>query len=251
MLHKFEEVSGTEFLADFVNELNAGTLYIAGTEIDGWAIYRQQKDNPVLMHITNAEMIANEIHDYSACSQQGPYKYHVYPIGTNKYITSPLISNEVDPVFWNWSVLECSLNDEGSYEVENEFMFGKNLETGAMSNNNKPAIFENFTRFPLVQLSPQRYKSGSLQSYIGTVCAGSYTDTIDQREAIDRLSTTTNSLFLKSRKGDLWEIRIADAISFDVMDNSREQATQVSLSWVQVADASEISIIKTIAPTQA
>lgn len=239
-----EAVPGTEFLADFVNELNAGTLYIAGTEIDGWAIYRQQKDNPVLMHITNTVMTASAIHDYSACSQQGPYKYYVYPIGTDKYITSPLISNEVYPVFWNWSILECSLNDEGSYEVVNEFLFGKNLETGAMSNNNKPAIFENFTRFPHVQISPQRYKSGTLSSYIGTVKAGEYTDTIEQREAIDLLSTTTNSLFLKSRKGDLWEIRLSDAISYDTMDNSLAQAVTASISWVQIADASETSIIK-------
>lgn len=241
------EVSGTEFLADFGNELNAGTLYIAGTEIDGWAVYRQQKDNPVLMHITNTPMIVNAICDYSACSNQGPYKYYVYPIGTDKYITSPLMSNECYPVFWNWSILECEMSEEGSYELINEFCFGKNLETGAMSNNNKPAVLENFTRFPLVQLSPQRYKSGSLTSYIGNVKAGEYSDTIDQREAIDELSVTTNDLFLKSRKGDLWEIRISDAISYDTLDNSKIQPVTASISWVQIADASEVSIIKGIA----
>lgn len=235
---------GTIFFADFVESLNAGSLYVSGTEIIGWAVYRQQKDNSILMHITNAEIAVDSIYDYSACSQQGAYKYYIFPIGSTKYITSPIVSNEVNPIFWNWSILECSLNDDGSYEVENEFIFGKNLETGSMSNGNAPAVFENFTRYPLVQLSPQRYKSGSLSSYIGNVSNGEYSDTISQREAIDELSNTTNSLFLKNRKGDLWEIRISDAISYDTDDNTREQATTVSLSWVQIADASEVSIIQ-------
>lgn len=247
--YKPEAISGTNFLADFVDGLSAGTLYIAGTEIDGWAIYRQQNDNPILMHIANTEMAVNAFYDYSVCSQQGEYKYYIYPMGTNKYITSPLISNSVSPLFWNWSVLECTFNEDiGYYECVNEFLFGKNLESGSISNNNKPNVMENFTQYPLVQLSPQRYKSGSLKSLIGVICRGEYTDTIGTREAIDRLSNTTNSLFLKNRKGDIWEIRIADALSFDMMDNSREQATTVSLSWVQIADATETSIIQSVAP---
>ena len=247
--YKATPVSGTNFLADFVNDLNAGSLYIAGTQINGWAVYRQQKDNPILMHIADTEMSTTMLYDYSVCSGQGMYKYYVYPIGTNVYITSPLISNEIDPVFWNWSVLECSFNDDmGMYELENEFLFGKNLESGALSNNNKPSVLENFTPYPTVQLSPQRYKSGSLSSLIGNVTMGSYADTIDQREAIDKLSITTNSLFLKNRKGDLWEIRISDSISFSTMDNAMTQPQTVSLSWVQIADASEASIVKIIDP---
>lgn len=242
-----QPTTGTNFLADFVDGLSAGSLYIAGTEIDGWAVYRQQNDNPILMHIANTAMNVNALYDYSACSQQGSYTYYVYPMGTDKYITSPLISNPVAPLFWNWSLLECTYNEEiGYFECVNEFLFGKNLETGSMSNNNKPNILENFTQYPLVQLSPQRYKSGSLQSLIGVICRGEYSDTIDLREAIDSLSNTTNSLFLKNRKGDTWEIRIADSISFDTMDNSRSQATTVSLSWVQIADATETSIIQSV-----
>ena len=245
-----QPTAGTNFLADFVEGLSAGSLYIAGTEINGWAVYRQQNDNPILMHIANTAMNVNALYDYSACSQQGAYTYYVYPMGTDKYITSPLISNAVSPLFWNWSVLECTYNEEiGYFECVNEFLFGKNLETGAISNNNKPNILENFTQYPLVQLSPQRYKSGSLKSLIGVICRGEYTDTIDQREAIDKLSNTTNSLFLKNRKGDIWEIRISDSISFETMDNSRMQAQTVSLSWVQIADATETSIIQTTLPT--
>lgn len=238
-------VTGTEFLCDFTDDLSAGTLYVEGTRIDGWAIYRQETGKSTMLHVLNADMDESMFYDYSARSSAVEYTYQVFPIGTDKYITAPFISNAITPVFWNWAILECSYDDDNDYfVVENEFLFGKNLESSSMSNNNSPSVFSNFTRYPLVQLSPHRYRSGTLESLIGTIKAGKYSDTIEQMEAIDELSNTTNSLFLKNRKGDIWEIRISDAISFSTMDGTREQATTASISWVQIADASEVSIIQ-------
>lgn len=240
-----ETLDDTTFYCVFDGDLNAGSVYINGTKISGWAIYREQAGKDIYMHIANLEMKSHFVlYDYSVCSQQGPYRYLIYPIGENKFITTPLISEYISPVFWNWAILECSYNDNGFYEVEREFLFGKNLESGTMSNNNKPNILDNFTRYPMVQLASSRYMSGTLRSLIGTICMGEYEDTISDRDAIDELSTTTNSLFLKDRKGDLWEIRIAGEISYETMDNTPQQAVTASIPWVQIADASEASIVQ-------
>ena len=241
-----EMVEGTVFYCDFAGDLNAGSLYINGTKISGWAVYRDQDGKDISMHIADLGINASALYDYSVCSQQGAYSYSIYPIGTDKYITTPLSTESVSPTFWNWAILECSYNDVGFYEVQREFHFGKNLDSGTLSNNNHPNILENFTQFPMVQLSPSRYKTGTLQSFIGTICKGEYQDTISDREAIDALSTTANSLFLKDRKGDIWEIRTAGEITFDTIDNTIQQAVSVSIPWVQIADASETSIIQII-----
>jgi hypothetical protein len=70
-----------------------------------------------------------------------------------------------------------------------------------------------------------------------------YRDDIDQRNALWKLSTTQNHLFLKSRKGDIMEIRIAGEISMSTMDNTPQQAITASVPWVQVADAYDKSLI--------
>ena len=91
-------------------------------------------------------------------------------------------------------------------------------------------------------ISPQNYQGGTLQSLIGIIENGNYSDTIDLRDAIYALSTTTNALFLKNRKGDLLRIRPSGAITMETMDNTRVQAQTVSFPWVEVGDASNVAI---------
>ena len=97
-----------------------------------------------------------------------------------------------------------------------------------------------------MQLSQQNYKSGTLESLIGTIeytdGQNQYSDTVDLKEAIYALSTTSNYLFLKSRKGDLWMVRPSGDITMTTMDNTKEQAQTVRFPWVEVGDASGVSI---------
>ena len=94
-------------------------------------------------------------------------------------------------------------------------------------------------------IAPQNYQSGTLQSLIGVVNDGEYSDTIDLRDAIYNLSLTTNTLFLKNRKGDLLRIRPSVEISMETMDNTRAQALTVSFPWVEVGDASGVAVYRT------
>jgi len=70
-----------------------------------------------------------------------------------------------------------------------------------------------------------------------------YFDDKAQRDAIWNLSTSTNHLFLKSRKGDVIEIKIAGAISMDTADNTPQQAITASIPWVQIDDAQDKTIV--------
>ena len=287
---------GTEFLAAFSNgTLDAGRLTIADTTITGWAIYRESQRTGDILHLIDTDIAASSLYDYGCGSNQGNYRYMIYPIGDQKYITAGLFTDWIEPCYENWSVIEAERIGDEYYKVINEYVFGKNFTSGAVGNNNAPTVSKNFTRYATVQMDNANYQSGSLSGLIGYIGYVSYTvqegDTIDElairfdttpeqilednedlaamdnlaagqiikifyqdgiveyhddkelRDSIWALSTTQHYLFLKSRKGDVIEIRIAGEISMNTMDASHLQPLTVSLPWVQVGDATKARII--------
>lgn len=236
---------GTYMLANFTDDLQGGSLAQYNGSLTGLALYRQEGDSPRLEYLATVPLSTQAILDYGARSQTA-YMYYLFPTSDTVYVTDAVISDSITPVFWSWSVLECVLQDDGHYLIHAEYDFGKNLTSGEISNNNSPTVLGNFTPYPLVQPSPNLYRSGTLQSYIGTVDyanGNKYSDTISLRDAITALGQSQNTLFLKNRKGDLIKIRISGPIGMTTDDNTREQAQTVSLPWVEVGDGSSAVII--------
>lgn len=237
----------TEFLVKFksIQDWNGGNWSI-NQKLTGLNLYRKKAGEDILELAGYAGGITvRGMLDYGARSRGGPYTYYLYPLAENNLGGAPAISEEVSPSFVNWTVLSC-IKHQGEYHVEKSFLFGMNLSSGAVSNNNRPNLLENFTPYPTVQLAPQNYRSGTLQSLIGTIDHSGgqekYTDSVEMMDAIWELSTTTNYLFLKDRKGNLMMIRPNGEITMTTKDESVEQAQTVSFPWVEVADASEARI---------
>lgn len=234
-------------LAAFTNGLDASNLDIGGETVTGYTLYRLRKGTSVLQHVIDVDATVYAVYDYGVQSGQGPYIYYLFPLSGDSYVADPIVSNEISPLFADWSVMECveDAAENGRYTVLREYRFGKNLQSGSVSNNNAPNILQNFTKYPTVQLAPQNYKSGSLQSLIGFVdytSGADYYDTLTLRDELFNLSVSQNVLFLKSRKGDLIRIRISGAMSVSTADNTFAQAQTISLPWVEIGDAEGISI---------
>lgn len=236
----------TLFLADFTNGLNAGNIELS-EELTGFAIYRYTEGSAALEYVGQTALEQTALMDCAAVSQQ-PVSYYMFGLGSDTFATQALVSQSITPVFWDWTILSCTQDSEGSYHPQGIYRFGKNLSSGSISNGNAPTILSNFTRYPTVQPAPANYKSGQLSSLIGTIDytnENKYSDTIAERDAIFELSTTENTLFLKNRKGDLWRVQISAAIEAATMDNTREQAQTVSLAWTEIGSAEGASIILT------
>lgn len=232
----------TYMLADFDNGLNAGNLPIGDFSATGYSIYREE--NGLLKLVAKAASETKAIIDYGARSQGGQYRYFVYLTNGIYYAAMPLITDYVSPCWWDWVLVEC-IGTDNLYTAIAEYHFGKNLTSGTISNNNAPSILPTFTRYPNVQISPANYASGTLQSLIGVIDAyGNYSDTVSARNAIFALATTPNTLFLKSRKGDLWKVRIAGAITAQTSDNSPTQAQAISIPWVECGNAENCGIAR-------
>jgi hypothetical protein len=229
----------TYMLANFTEDLNAGTL-----DTQGYSIYRETGVEPSYLHVCENPVTTRAMFDYGSPSQT-PVTYSVFLQGQDVYINEPLFSQTYTPVFWDWSVLECTKDSNGIYHVLHEFIFSDNVSSGAMSNNNSPNIMQNFTPYPLIQQPSANYRSGTLNAYIGHVdtIKNKYIDDTELADSIYALSVSTNHKFLKDRKGNIWKIQTSAATTMQVGDLYREQPYAVSMQWAQVGSSDGVSIV--------
>ena len=235
----------TYMLANFANNLNAGSLTIAASDVSGFAVYRREGESSFLAHIADVSLATTAIYDYSAKSQS-TYTYYIFALSPTVYVTEPLVSAQVTPVFWDWAILECTEDTNGVYHVTTEHKFSLNVTTGTMSNNSTPVLLTNFTRYPKRQPVAANYKTGTLQGYIGSVdyVNNKYTDTSAQADARFDLSTSDSIKFLKNRKGDIWRIETESPITMQVGDNLPQQPYVGSIPWVEVGSAENAPVIQ-------
>lgn len=228
----------TYFLATFDN----GTLNGGNRDTKGYAVYRLEAGETVLKHIADFPLSTVSFKDYGAKSQK-VYTYYQFNIGENTYTTAPLISAPAAFMMPRWSVLECQKDGSGIYHVLRTYNFGLNISNTSISNNNAPTLQKTFTHYPLRQMTASLYRSGTLQAMIGRNMDGMYYDSTDMADAIYSLSVSENPKFLKSPKGELWQIETAKEIQMTVNAASALQPYTVSLPWAEVADASTASIV--------
>lgn len=232
----------TVFAATFDEGIGAGNIAQTESAITKYSLYRKDGSESILRHIADVSMSETSFYDLSVVSQLS-YKYYLYPSSDDRMEISPLTSKSVSICFWSWNILSCTENSDGEYIVQREYCFGKNLSSGAIGNNNTPNILNNFTPYPLVQMSSTNYKSGTLKSLIGTINnLGEYSDSIGLRESIYALATTRNTLFLKDPKGDILLIRISGAVSMETMDGTPQQAQTATIPWVEIGDAASATL---------
>ena len=231
-----------QFYADFTSDLNGDSF--GQSYFTQFAVYRTQNNEKKSTHIFDSSASDSQVFIDASARNNVIYQYTA--VGLSDFDQSSTITSADTRIcVWDWSVLSCTEDANGLYHPQKIFAFGKNLSSGDASNNNAPQILQNFTRYPTVQPSPVNYKSGTLTSLIGEISKGVYSDTVADRDEIMELSTTKNTLFLKSRKGDLMKIRVGAAIECGTMDNSPTQAQTIKLPWVEIGDASDARIIIT------
>lgn len=236
--------SSTYMLADFINGLSGGSVQLAAG-ITGWEIYRETTDTGEFRKIGQTAADQLSIWDCSAVSQ-GTYTYYIFGVGNGTFALTPMTTNPIMVCLWDWSILSCTETSDGTYHVEKLYRFSLNVNSGAIPNNNSPGILDNFTPYPTVQLSTVNYRSGTLSGYIGYVGGGAaYMEKDDLRMELYALSTTGNTLFLKNRKGDLIQIRIAGEVSVSTLDASQQQAQTASIPWVEIGSTEGKRIVIT------
>ena len=213
--------------------------YIPG--ITGISIYRYLQGESALQHVYDLATGATSILDYYAPSQMQVSYLIVAHSGTGDLF---LQTTKFTPTFWFFSILLCDTDSHGDYHVSKEYIFKYGVETGAVSNNNDPTIQKNFTPYPNRQPISTLYKTGKISGYIGkTNNLNRYSDSISLQNAIYDISVSSLDKFLKSRKGDVIKVDTASSIQMKTEDNTVQQALKATVDWVEVGEASQVSIV--------
>lgn len=231
--------SDTNLLATFSSNTNGGNLAFTG-----YSIYREEVGTNTLTHVADIDISVTALIDFGAKSQSS-YLYYAYSTDAGAVLTTPLVSNQITPLFWSPTIVSCNLDTSGTEIVGAEKRFSANVETAEMSNNNEPSILENFTQYPLRQPKNANYKTGSLTAMLGDAnCnTNTYSDTDADFDALLALSTTTDDLFLKTRKGAIYKIATSGAIKGSIGDTYAVQPYTVTVPWVEVGSASGVSLV--------
>lgn len=237
----------TWFLATFNGTgINAGNITPSGDSISGAAVYRLKTGEQKLTHIADVDIGVSTIVD-EGFHNQSEYTYYVFVLGSSTYVSAPLISNAITPMFWNWTVLDCTEDTSGVFHLQAAHLFTNSVSTDSISNNNTPQMLQNFTPYPLRQPTSYNYNSSTLTGYIGVVdmTANQYIDTVDMAQALWALSVSQTPKFLRDRKGNLWAIQTSAAITMQTGDVQAQQPYFGSLPWAEVASSDGVSIIAT------
>lgn len=216
-------------------------------------VYRIKDGSSIMQKIatiTNMSKLGKLV-DYGVVSSSS-YSYAVQYDMTDSESSSTgaytvlLNTNAVTPCYWDWLLTEAAYNAEDeTYHMVATYRFGLNLATEAMSNNNIPALLQNFTRYPTRQPMSANYRTGVLTAYIGSVDGKSnmYVDTAAQADAIMALGASTNAKFLRSRKGEMWKVDTSTATTVQVGDKYKEQPYVATWSWVETGPTDDVSVI--------
>lgn len=235
--------ANVRFLATFDQSLSAGNIESAGGDLVNWLVYRRPVGSVNFTHIFDVAPSQTYVVDYGAANQI-EYEYYVYP-AFSEGIALPFPSSPVSASWWDW-VLFVADDEmlEGSYVVDEIFLFGLDVSSGVLTNNTGFNILENFTQYAKIQNSNSNYWSGTLSAYLGNDDGtGKYQDTIDQMNRLKALTSDTRAKFLKDRKGNIWMVKLSAPINEQMMDEYVEQAVTITFTWMEVGSMEGRSIV--------
>lgn len=231
---------------------NSSSVWVSWEQIesaDGYSIMRQTVGDNRLIKIADVSATTGQIRDYSAQSGQS-YIYYVFPEGSLSYLTEPMRTDTVKVQYWYWAIVEAEpvAGSANTYSAIAAYYFkygAGGVSEGQFSNNNSPQISQNFTRYPTRQGTSANYKTGTVGGYIGTVQYPSvtYSDTVDQSEALFNLSNTKNALFLLNPKGHFLRIHTSAPTTLVIDHKSRPMPQTVTVSWVEVGSTDNVHLI--------
>lgn len=231
----------------FLTEFSTSTLNAGNADTTGYILYRLDNTSGEYQKIATLGENQTSIIDYSARNAHS-YTYQLWYTSDTIFTRQPFSSNEITPCRWNTLLIGAIQDEYGVYHPQNVYAFGCNVDVGDESNNSKSSIQDTFSGYPSYQPSANRYRTGKLTALIGKI--DPYTneyvnDNADYADEIMRLSTSSMSLFLRDRKGSFRLIKINGAITQKINAKWPNQASTITIPWVEVGDASNLSVVLT------
>lgn len=242
----------TLLLSNFNNNLVAGNSSLTDS-IVGYEVRRKRgsaSHTEYVGKIGESGVLNNKkfVIDYAVVNNS-EYTYYLYPSSEKSgsgVVLSPMITDEVKPDWSYWTLLVVDETEEDNvFYLNKMFKFELNLTEDDMNNNASVTITQNFTKYPTIQYGTSNYWSGSLSSLCGFISCDDveYVQTPNMINELKALTSDTRRKFLKNTDGDIWEVKVSAPINISTEPNIVPSVKAVKISWCEIGDASNISII--------
>lgn len=209
-----------------------------------FSVYRLESGDKILKPIYSSAEGKLSITDYNIRNKK-EYQYYIFKEDQTS-ISKALLSNSVETCWWDYSVSGLQLVDmeTNTYKVsvEDVWLFNLNLSSSSTSQNFQKTVYDNLTRFPQVSVGKANYASGSFSGLIGNIDKGVYKEPPELVEKWSEFCADKSLKLLKDRKGHKYIVSIQSTTN-QIMDETREQATTVTVNWTQIGDADDYVII--------
>lgn len=213
----------------------------------GYSLYRLDNTSSFYKKIADLDLSQTGVVDYSARNNH-TYTYQLWETSDTAFVQQPITSNQITPCRWNVLLMAASQDKNGVYHPQAVYVFGSSVEMGEESNNSKNSIIDTFNGYPSYQQSSNIYRTGKLTAYIGKIDPKSNQYINDTSDYVDELMSLTTSnlvLFLRDRKGSFRQVKINGSITQKIQSKWANQASNITIPWVEVADASNANVILT------
>lgn len=205
-------------------------------------VYRNDGNSLLSLYVDSNK--SSQMKDFGVKSGES-YTYKMVYISNNQYT----VQNESEPIcqsFRSIYLMEATpdMTYENVFHVQKVWRFGNNMEFGTVSNGNNPSWLNNFTQYRYRQPATTSGKSGTLQALLSNTVNGQYNDTAQMMDELFAASLTTNPLFLKDMKGNLYMVSISAPITQTVDTQNGVQQVTVSIPWEEIGSTDGISLIQ-------
>lgn len=209
-----------------------------------FSVYRRDEDNPNLIPIYSKNVGKLSLVDYNVRNQK-KYQYYIFK-EDEESISKALLSNSLVTCWWDYVVIGLTLEDKENniYRVNSNdvWLFQSNVSSDSTSQNFAKTTYQNLTKYPQISIGKSNYATGSFSGLIGKVKNNGYDEDVLLLDKWNDFCANSQLKLLKDRKGHKYIVDITSTSS-DVADETREQATTISISWTQIDDANNYIII--------
>lgn len=207
-------------------------------------IYRNEIGDSKLVPIYKTSVGQLSIVDYNVRNQK-EYQYYVFKENEESSSKASL-SNTVQTCWWDYAIIGMTLDDEDSktYKVNpsDVWLFQSNVSSDSTTQNFSKTTYQTLMPYPTVSMGKSNYATGSFSGLIGRVRKKRYDEDATLLEQWNDFCANPQLKLYKDRKGHKYIVDITSSSS-DIADETREQATTVSVGWTQIGNADDYVII--------
>lgn len=233
----------TRSLVSFENGVNSQSV---SDDALGYtfSIYRLDEDGTTLRPISSKNNDKLSIVDYNVRNQK-KYQYYIFKEDSTS-ISKALLSNEITTCWWDYSISGLTLEDvaTNTYKINTNdvWLFQSNIESDSTSQNFAKTTYQNLTKYPQISTGKSNYASGSFSALIGKVENNDYKEDVLLLDKWNEFCSNNQLKLFKDRKGHKYIVDVTTS-SNNTLDETRQQATVVTVGWTQIDDADEYIII--------